>query len=336
MTVFYAMSVFRGLFALGSRDVQNIRRYLMHRMNDGLTPENNSSIISLANSTAIEIHIVCPRNSWRNQFVSPWIRYIMDKREEEKKHRRGCVWLRPWRRTALTRGDVPWVEPFYIILTDLCIRPDSCVRHSLRVESTDARHPVFFSISYRLLRMRCVSDSAILLSHTWKHKISSQGIAIRHIHFYPRRGSVELIWAINKISAINQRFPFIGLWIKTHERFRISCISSTKSLFQQFKVDLSLINIDIRGILHFFYKLYAIENRGVVTNRDKRLGYNSSANNDSFRGHSGGHKVHIGSREWTQRGSPSLEFSSEPKRIKVSQRAINQAAMDAFHFGTNK
>lgn len=174
------------------------------------------------------------------------------------------------------------------------------------------------------------------LSHVKAFKISS-GIDIRHIHFYPRRGSVELIWAINKISAINQRFPFIGLWTKAHERFRVSRISPTKSLFEQFKVDLSLINI-YEGYFTFFigFKLYVIENRGVVTNRDKRLGYNSSANNDSFRSHSGGHKVHIGSREWTQRGSPSLEFSSEPKRIKVLQRAINQAAMNAFHFGTNK
>lgn len=54
------------------------------------------------------------------------------------------------------------------------------------------------------------------------------------------------------------------------------CISLIKSPFE-FKVDLSLINIYERR--HFFYgsKLYAIENRGVVTNRDKRLGYNSSA-----------------------------------------------------------
>ena len=51
------------------------------------------------------------------------------------------------------------------------------------------------------------------------------------------------------------------------------CILLTKSPFE-FKVDL---NKNIRR--HFFYgsKLYTIENRGVVTNRDKRLGYNSSA-----------------------------------------------------------
>jgi len=73
-------------------------------------------------------------------------------------------------------------------------------------------------------------------------------------------------------------------------------------------------------------ELRAIENRNVVTNRDKRLGYNSWRITIPFRGHSAEHKVHIGPREPTQRGSPSLELSSEPKRIKVSQRAINQAA----------
>lgn len=53
------MSVFRGQYqirsVLRSRDVQNIRRYLMHTMNNDLiTPQNNSSIISLANSTALK------------------------------------------------------------------------------------------------------------------------------------------------------------------------------------------------------------------------------------------------------------------------------------------
>lgn len=40
-----------------------------------------------------------------------------------------------------------------------CVRPESCVRHSLRVKSTDARHPVFF---FHFLppttRARCVSE----------------------------------------------------------------------------------------------------------------------------------------------------------------------------------
>lgn len=37
-----------------------------------------------------------------------------------------------------------------------CVRLESCVHHSLRVKSTDARHPVFFH--FRLLRAtRCIS-----------------------------------------------------------------------------------------------------------------------------------------------------------------------------------
>lgn len=71
-------------------------------------------------------------------------RYIADKCGEEKNIGEGAFDYGPGAKAALTRGNVPWVEPFHIILIDPCIRPDSCVRHSLRVESTDARHPVFF------------------------------------------------------------------------------------------------------------------------------------------------------------------------------------------------
>jgi len=44
-------------------------------------------------------------------------------------------------------------------------------------------------------------------------------------------------------------------------------------------------------------ELRAIENRNVVTNRDKRLGYNSWRITIPFRGHSGEHTKYTSARE---------------------------------------
>lgn len=121
--------------------------------------KNNSCIISLASNTAMKYTYEAydEINSFRP------IRYIADRQRREKKKASKRVRLitalvKPPSLEATHRGSSRTLlhHPHRA-----CIRPDSCVRHSLRVESTDARYPAFFFISSYLLRMRCVSKNAI-------------------------------------------------------------------------------------------------------------------------------------------------------------------------------
>lgn len=136
------MSVFRGLSILRSRDVQNSP--LLNAQNDDLmVPKNNSSIISLASDTIKKYISYAETRDEINSFHP--IRYIADRQRGEKKKASKRVPLitalvqnrphskhRGSSRTLLHHPHRP------------CIRPDLCVRHSLRVESIDARHPLFF------------------------------------------------------------------------------------------------------------------------------------------------------------------------------------------------
>lgn len=77
------MSVFRGLFILGSRDVQNLP--LLNAQNDDLMddPKNNSSIISIASNTTMKYISYAETRDEINLFRP--IRYITDRQRGEKK-----------------------------------------------------------------------------------------------------------------------------------------------------------------------------------------------------------------------------------------------------------
>lgn len=173
---------------------------LLNAWNDDLmAPENNSYIIFLRWRHRNEIHMPT-RNSCRNQFASPDSLYQgqitrqITRGGKKEVSKRGAFDYGPGAKPpsleAMYRGSSRTLlhHPHRP-----CILPDSCVRHSLRVESIDAQRPVFFSsIFYFLLRM-------LLPFHARKHLKSRVALLLRHIHILSPT-SVELIQAIDKIS----------------------------------------------------------------------------------------------------------------------------------------
>lgn len=84
-----------------------------------------------------------------------------------------------------------------------CVRPESCVRHSLRVKSTDARHPVFFfHFLPPAIRARCVSERMRSFSLSCApFTMKSQIVLIhdRHSVFIPIFSLTDLIQIVDGI-----------------------------------------------------------------------------------------------------------------------------------------
>jgi len=110
-----------------------------------MAPQNNSSIIFFAsNITVMNVYHMPSKLMTKSIRLAWFVISLVDAGRKKKIIEVGAFDYGPGGKSPLTRGDRTVSRTLLHHPLRPCIHPDSCVRHSLRVESTDARHPGFF------------------------------------------------------------------------------------------------------------------------------------------------------------------------------------------------